>query len=129
MQRLLLQMQRGVTKRSPDARPLDNPLLLSWYCLQGTLSTAGLPEVTTAHTQLNAYATTLQEELTARQAAVTALTAEVARQVGGPTVLRAQQQQAHHHSAQMPLAVQCEPARLMLVLLWPLMLHAFLGHC
>lgn len=49
--------------------------------MQGTLSTAGLPELTTAHTQLNAYSSALQEELAARQAAVTALTAEVARQV------------------------------------------------
>jgi hypothetical protein len=38
--------------------------------------------VTAAHTQLGAYSSALQEELSARQAAVTALTAEVARQVG-----------------------------------------------
>lgn len=58
-------------------------LLPSVVCLQGTLSTAGLPEVTAAHTQLNAYAAALQEELAARQAAVTALTAEAASQASG----------------------------------------------
>lgn len=48
---------------------------------QASLSTAGLPAVTAAHTQLAAYTSALQEELTARQAALTALGAETARQV------------------------------------------------
>jgi hypothetical protein len=49
--------------------------------LQNLLTTASLPEVSLAHSKLGAYATALQEELTARQAALAAVNAELAKQV------------------------------------------------
>jgi len=59
-----------------------HPFLRPHPLPQGTLSTAGLQEVTAAHTQLTAYTSALQDELNARRAALTALAAETARQVG-----------------------------------------------
>jgi hypothetical protein len=50
---------------------------------QNLLTSANLPEVSSAHSRLGAYATALQEELSARQAALAALNAELAKQVRG----------------------------------------------
>jgi hypothetical protein len=51
--------------------------------LQNLLTSASLPEVSLAHSKLGAYAAALQEELAARQAALAALNAELAKQVRG----------------------------------------------
>ncbi|WIA10024.1 hypothetical protein OEZ85_010236 [Tetradesmus obliquus] len=50
----------------------------SWS--QNLLTSASLPEVSLAHSKLGAYAAALQEELSARQAALAALNAELAKQ-------------------------------------------------
>ncbi|KAF8069575.1 Rprd1b [Scenedesmus sp. PABB004] len=50
----------------------------SWS--QGLLTSAGIPEVTSAHSKLQAYSVALQEELAARRAAQDALQAELAKQ-------------------------------------------------
>jgi hypothetical protein len=48
---------------------------------QNLLTSASLPEVSSAHSKLGAYAAALHEELAARQAALAALNAELAKQV------------------------------------------------
>uniref|UniRef100_A0A383V624 CID domain-containing protein n=1 Tax=Tetradesmus obliquus TaxID=3088 RepID=A0A383V624_TETOB len=60
----------------------------SWS--QNLLTSASLPEVSLAHSKLGAYAAALQEELSARQAALAALNAELAKQTAEVNRLESQ---------------------------------------
>lgn len=60
----------------------ESPTCALMACgVQGVLTTGSLADVTACHSKLSSYSAALQEELAARQAAVAALSAELAKQV------------------------------------------------